>query len=61
MDGIKGPSTITLGLVLLDLWMYFCILADMIQDVIDEPVVYCVLDCSNVCLLKKLILLWGQV
>ena len=37
------PSAVPLGLMLFDIWIQVCVLADLIQDVIDTSVVYLVL------------------
>ena len=64
MDGIVSPSSIPLGLVLFDIWIQVSVLADLIQDVIDTPVVYLILCCmfgDRLCtlLVVQLFLVWG--
>ena len=45
MHGIKHPFIVPLGLVLFDIWIQNCIFADLIQNVIDYPVIYFVFCC----------------
>ena len=66
VDAIMCPSAIHLGLVLLDILIQICIIANLIKDVIDSPVVYLVLwcmlsDCLSIHHKRKLVLLLGQV
>ena len=39
LDGIKCPSSIPLGLLLFDIWILINVHADLIQDVINAPVI----------------------
>ena len=42
-DGMKCPSAVPFGLVLFNIWIQVSIFADLIQNVVDIPIVYLVL------------------
>ena len=66
MDGIKCPSAIPLGLVLLDIGIQVCIFTDLIEDVIDSCIVFLVLwhmlsDLLHTLLVVNCVLVCGQM
>ena len=66
MDGIKCHSAITLELMLLDIWIQICIIADLIKYAIDSSVAYLILcsrllDWTGLSLHKVFVLVWRQM